>query len=381
MTVCARKIFLTRGCRYIPEGSRRCKICPFPCPDRLLRDPLFPQGHAKTHQGRDIRQAPAGGFGEKRHSPGGSGVDLDDIDPVIAVHDELDVKKPSDPDPQAQPLRVVQNQVPDRRGKAVGGIDADGIAGVYAGPLDQFHNAGDENIDAVADRVHFHFFAPYILVHKDRLVGVDLNGSLKIFVQFFLLADDLHGAAAQDKAGPHQDGVADLSGGPDPRLNRRDRMPFGLRDLQLLQKLFKAVPVFRPLDGVAVCADDPDAPLVKGLRQVDGCLSAKGRNDAPGLFHRDHIHHVLDGQRLEIEFVGAGVVRGHRLRIVIDNDRLITCPADSLDRMNRRVIEFHALADPDRSRSQDYDFSEAAAGKILLPEISFPVFGSNASVL
>ena len=46
-----------------------------------------------------------------------------------------------------------------------GRIDSDGVAGVDAGALDVLHDAGDQDVLAVGNDVHFQFLAHEVLVH------------------------------------------------------------------------------------------------------------------------------------------------------------------------------------------------------------------------
>ena len=89
------------------------------------------------------------------------------------------------------------------------------------------------------------------------LLLVDLHGGFQIRAQRVLVGDDLHGAAAQH--------ISWAAPAPDSRCARRrctpssmlvTAWPCGLRDVQRLHDLFKGVPVFGPLDGGHVGADD-----------------------------------------------------------------------------------------------------------------------------
>ena len=149
-----------------------------------------------------------------------------------------------------------------------------------AGALHQLHDAGHEHIQPVADGVHLHFLALDILVHQHGLVRVDLHGGLEVVPQLLLIGHDLHGPAAQHEAGAHQNGIADLRGGGHAVLDVGDGLSGGLGDVQLLQDLLEGIPVLRPLDGLAVGADDLHPPVHEGLGQVDGRLAAQGGDDA-----------------------------------------------------------------------------------------------------
>ena len=95
---------------------------------------------------------------------------------------------------------------------------------------------------------------------------------------------------------------------------------------------------------------------MKGLSQIYGSLSAERGDNALRFFHRDDIHHIFYAERFKIQLVRAGIIRGHGLRIVVDNDRLIARPLQGLDCMDSGIIKFHALADADRTGAQNDDF-------------------------
>ena len=224
-----------------------------------------------------------------------------------------------------------------------------------AGALHQLHNAGDEHVPPVADGVDLHFPTLNVLVHQNGLVLVDFHGAFQVAAQLALVRHDLHGAAAQHEAGTHQHGVADLVCRRETVLDFGDGSALGLGDVQLLQELFKGVPVFGSVDGLAAGADDLHAPVMEGLGQIDGGLTAQRRDHAVGLFKVDDVHHILGGQRLEVQLVGGGVVGGDGLGVVVDDDGLVARLLDGHDGVDGGVVEFHALTDADGACAQHHD--------------------------
>ena len=63
---------------------------------------------------------------------------------------------------------------------------------------------------AVADRVDLDLLALEVLVDQDRLALRQLRASADVAQQLRRVLDDLHRAAAEHVAGPHQHRVADL---------------------------------------------------------------------------------------------------------------------------------------------------------------------------
>ncbi len=89
--------------------------------------------------------------------------------------------------------------------------------------------------------------------------------------------------------------------------------------------------------------------------QIEGGLAAELDDDAHGVFLFDHVEHVLDVQGFEVEPVGDVEIRGNRLRIVVDDHRLISRLPEGVDRVHGGVIEFDPLPDADGARTQDED--------------------------
>ena len=206
--------------------------------------------------------------------------------------------------------------------------------------------------------------------------------------QLLSVCHDLHGPAAQDEAGAHQHGVADLLGGGNAVFNVGHGLALGPGDVQLVQEVFKLVPVLGPVDGGAVRADDGHAPLHQGVCQVDGGLAAQGGNDALGVLEVQDVHHILGGQGLKVQLVGGGVVRGDGFGVVVDDDGFKAFAADGVHGMDGGVVEFHALADADGACTQDHHLLflrqpgvvRACIGGVEVGDISAGVAGIHHAV-
>ena len=177
-----------------------------------------------------------------------------------------------------------------------------------ASPLDQFHNAGDKDPFAVAHSVYLYFFAADIMIHEYRPALVDGLCRLEITPQVRLFGDDLHGTPAQDKAGADQHRVADFFCSFQAFCGGSDGTALGLRDSECFEEFLKQIPVLRLVDGVAVRANDPDAPCVERIRQIDRRLPAERYDDTVRIFHLDHVHDIFHAQWFKIQLVRAGIV-------------------------------------------------------------------------
>ena len=132
-------------------------------------------------------------------------------------------------------------------------------------------------------------------------------------------------------------------------------MSLWLWDIQFQKNLFKTVTVLCLFNCLAIGADDLYATVNQRLRQVDGRLSAKRSNDAFRLFKVDDGHDIFRCQRLKIQFVRSRIVCGNRLRVIVDDDRLISGTFDRLHGMDSGIVKFHALTDTDRSGAKHDD--------------------------
>jgi len=78
----------------------------------------------------------------------------------------------------------------------------------------------------------------------------------------------------------------------------------------------------------------------------------------------DHLQHVFQGERLEVQAIGGVVVGGHGLRIAVDHDGLVAVLAHGQRRVHAAVVELDALADAVRSATQHHDL--VALGRLCL---------------
>ena len=240
------------------------------------------------------------------------------------------------------------------------------IAGVDTGLLDVLHDAADVDLGAVAECVDVDL--DRVLeeaVDEHRVLGGELGGPGDVALQRFLVVDDLHAATAQHVRRPHQHRVADLFGDPASLGESRRRAVTGSRQARGVQHVAERAAVLGQVDGLRRGAHDRNPGVSESLRQPERRLAAELHDDAddswpgPGLADSrlrlgvEHLEHVLERQRFEIQPVGGVVVGGHRLRVAVDHHGLKTGLRQRGCRMHTAVVEFDALADPVRSRPQD----------------------------
>ena len=76
-------------------------------------------------------------------------------------------------------------------------------------------------------------------------------------------------------------------------------------------------------------------------------MATKRDDDALRFLKVDDIHDVFDGERLEIELIGEGIVGRDGLWVVVDDDSLIAFLLNRPNSVRGRIVELNALTDSD----------------------------------
>ena len=71
----------------------------------------------------------------------------------------------------SEPLGVIDNRLLHLFGKRDRGIDRNRVAGVNAGAVNVFHDAGNQNVFAVTNGVHFDFLPHQIFIDQRDVIG------------------------------------------------------------------------------------------------------------------------------------------------------------------------------------------------------------------
>ena len=119
------------------------------------------------------------------------------------AHDKLDVNHTPHMERLGQTAGILLNRGLRLLTDGLGRIDGDAVPGMDTGPLDMLHDPGDQDILAVAYRVHLDLLAHNVLVHQNRmLLGIPVDNT--DVLHHVLIADsDLHSLATQHIRGPH----------------------------------------------------------------------------------------------------------------------------------------------------------------------------------
>ena len=155
--------------------------------------------------------------------------------------------------------------------------------------------------------------------------------NVHIFADIIVGKGNNHVLAAQHVAGTHQNGVADFIGSFQRFFAGHHSVAGGALDVQRFQQFVKTLAVFGHVDGIAAGADDVYAVALQEFGQIDSGLTAEGDHNAVGLFCFDDVHHVLAGQRLEVQPVCCVEVCRDGFGVIVDNDDLEPCLAQRPD--------------------------------------------------
>ena len=120
-------------------------------------------------------------------------------------------------------------------------------------------------------------------------------------------------------------------------------------DLTLLQDSVKELSVLCCIYIFCRCSKDLNAHFHKSFCKFDSSLSAELYYCSVWLFDFYNIFHVLWSQRLKIQFVCNIKVCADCLRVVVNDDRLITFLGKSPGTVYGTKVKLNTLADTDRA--------------------------------
>ena len=304
-------------------------------------------------------------FRKERNGAARSRIHLDD-EHLVVRDDELDVQQPLDVERDGKPLRIVDDGIDDTGGKRLRRIDSDAVARVNPRALDVFHDAGNNDVDAVGNRIDFHLRPLHVAIHEDGVIRRDLYRALHVVAQLVLIVDNLHRAAAEHIGGAHHHRIADALCPCNGILKVCDADSLGAGNPSLRQHLVEPLAILGAIDVVDRRSIDSKPRALQSGGEVDRRLPAELYDNAVRLFLIDDIQNILDRQRLKVEPVGDVKVRTDCLRIVVDDDGFDSHTAERPNGMYRAVIELHALPDADRPRAEHNDLLLMRYGDLVL---------------
>ncbi len=231
---------------------------------------------------------------------------------------------------------------------------------MHAGLLDVLHDAAEEQLGAVVERVDVDLDRVVEeAVDQHRPLRRDLGRPADVVLERALVVDDLHAAATQDVRRADQHGIADLVGDLTGAAERRRHAVLGRGQVGLGEHLGERATLLGELDRGGLRADDRHVRRLEARGQAQRRLAAELHDDADdrtGLLLGVHdLEDVLERQRLEVEPVGGVVVGRDGLGVAVDHDRLVADLGQRQRGVDARVVELDALPDAVGPAAEDQD--------------------------
>ena len=316
-----------------------------------------------------LGQRHASGLGHEGHGAGCPWIGFNDEHClgaiVAALHGELQIDQAAHLQGLGQLATPATNRGQGRRAQTHRWQAAGGVARVHSRRLDVFHQPADHHLTIdVAERIHIHLCGVFqVLVDQYWVVWFHVHRLQHVAVQFGFVEHHLHRPAAEYVAGTHHHRIAHL-GCHLPGLGLAAGQAVArLADLQAAQDRFELLAILGAVDRFRGCAPDLGAsgqPLgrLQPAQQRDGqferCLTAELHDHPCGFLGLDHIQHVFEGERFEIETVAGVVVGGDRLWVAVYHHSCKTLLLQGKRGVATAVIEFDPLADAVGATAQDH---------------------------
>ena len=285
------------------------------------------------------------------------GIHLDEVDAIVA-HDELGVHEALRPERQHDPFHRGDDERLVALGHGLRREHPDRVAAVDAGQLDVLEQARDEHERPVRDGVDVDFDALEVPVDADGAIRVHVRRRRELPGEVRRRVAEVDGEPADDERRPDDDRVADALGQGQGLVDAVGHPALGLRDAEAVQERREPRPLLGLVDRLEVRAEQPDPAGGKRSGQVERRLPAV-RHDSRqqvglvGALRVDDAADALRVERLEVQPRGGIEVGRDRLRVRVDHHGPPAGAAEGVGGLDGAVVEFDALADPDRAGADD----------------------------
>ena len=330
------------------------------------------QSVAQAQLGGHKCQRIAGSFRRQSRRAAKAGIDLDDavvlgLRVVGILHVTLahDADVADDADGQLAQLVVV-----GVRERLAGGDD-DGLACVDAQRVEVLHVAdGDAVVEAVAHHLVLHFL-PAAEALLDEHLGREGEGFLHQHVQLFLVVAEARTQSAQRIGGADDDGIAQRGGGAAGVFGVLHGLALDGFHVDFVQFLNEEFAVFGVDDGLHGGTQHLDAVplehafLVEGHTTVQRRLPAEGQHDAVRPLLLNDLLDEVRGDGQEVNLVGHALRGLHGGDVGVDEDGLDALFLEGLECLRTGVVELAGLADLQRARTEQQDFTYVVLFHIL----------------
>src|ERR687885_56965 len=156
------------------------------------------------------------------------------------------------------------------------------------------HDPPDVHLLPVRDRVHVDL---HVVLHEpvdeDRVLGIGADAGPRIQVQILVVVNDLHPPPAEDVRGPHDHGVAKLTGELPRFPGAFGSAEAGVRDAELGQQTPEAGAVLGQIYGVRRGAEDLRTVHLQLAGELQRALASELEDDAHRFFAAEDLKDTL----------------------------------------------------------------------------------------
>ena len=206
---------------------------------------------APGHQpGGDFGHWDSRGFGNEGHGARGARVDFEHVNLSIAIsarfarNGELHVHQADHFQGTRQLEGVVAHAIEQRLGNINRGQHAGGVARVDAGFLDVLHDAANDYVFAVGERVYVDLNGVFEeFVDQDGTILRILDGLLHVLRDGVFVVGDDHGSSAENVRRADENGETNFLRGFDGFFDRGDHGAGSLRDVEFIEQFTEALAV------------------------------------------------------------------------------------------------------------------------------------------
>ena len=244
--------------------------------------------------------------------------------------------------------------------QGLAGRNNDRVAGVHADRVDVFHVTDRDRVAlGVAHDLVFDFLpAGDALLDEDLIHAGVHDAGRGDLAQLVPGVGDAAARAAEGVRRADDDRQADLTGELDRVLYRVHDLGRDARLADLFHRVLEHLAILGLGNGLRLRAEELDAHLVKeaALAQLHGevqaSLAAEVGQQAVRTLLLDDLLHRFNGQRLDIDLVGHGLVGHDGRRVRVYEHDLQTFLAQRAAGLRARVVKLGRLADDDRAGAQ-----------------------------
>ena len=208
-----------------------------------------------------------------------------------------------------------------------------------------------------------------MIYSQNGCAALRFNRGPNIAPQIWLVIHEFHSATAKDKRRPHQQGVTDSMSNRYSFFHAHGRSAWRSSQSQFIEHRGEKFSVLGRLDTFGLRADNRDAGGFQSIGQIKRSLPAELHDHTLGKFLFVNIEHVLECERLEVEFVARVVIGRNRFGIRIDHDCFEAELAQRESRVYTAIVELDTLTDAVRTAAQNHDFAFRARPNLILAAV------------